>query len=121
MKFFILLFTLYLCSVKPASAQTDEFSTDRPRQTITINTITKKSIQLESGGFYQYQNDLDQHFSRFEHPYLSGRYGLLERVELRLSSAYETHRFRLYDYNPSKAVGVSNVQVGAKWNILTEQ
>lgn len=72
-----------------ASAQ-DKIETDRPTESLTAKTVGRHVFQVETGVRKDQQNTTDY---STKHPLVDWRYGLFDRLELRLSTAAETRRF----------------------------
>jgi hypothetical protein len=63
------------------STEIPPIDTDRPNQTESVNTVPKKWLQFEAGFDYQKNDDVSQ---KFLLPTLLNKYGLSNRIELRL-------------------------------------
>lgn len=90
-----------------ATAQ-DKIETDRPTKSLTAKTAGKQVLQMETGVRRDQENATDYSFKR---PVADRRYGLFERLELRLNIAAETRR--LYTEGETTD-GLLPVEIGAK-------
>jgi len=70
-----------------------EMITDRPDATESPNTVPLKSLQIETGGFYESFEENDFKTETLGYNTTLFRYGLLENLELRLGWNFEERRF----------------------------
>ncbi|SFP96707.1 transporter [Hymenobacter arizonensis] len=88
-------------------------STGRPDQTTGTNVIPKHTLQLESGLRYQ----RDEAVRSFNYPSLVMRYGLLDRLELRVGSAIQDS---LPEGSRPRSRGVGPPEIGARFSLWEE-
>jgi hypothetical protein len=109
------LFSLTVC------AQVDKIETERPGQTNTPATVPKKWVQIESGFLMQVERHypkLKDHF--IQHPSLLSKYGIGNRIELRLITELGTIKEQFVNDTTSRT-GITNVQLGGKVNFFQEK
>jgi hypothetical protein len=87
-----------------------ELVTDRPDQTESAVTVPRNSLQIEAGILYENFNDSELHSV----PGTLFRYGLFEKIELRLGAGYLVHKTHVTNN------GIGDFLIGAKINFLTE-
>ncbi len=114
MKLKITLLTL-LCAVASFSQQ---IITDRPDQTEASSTVPKGSLQIEMG-IVASSND-DDMLNSFAGPSTLLRYGLTEKIELRLFNQYEAHKLELFD-ETNKVSGFSDIELGVKLQLFKKE
>lgn len=99
-----------------------EMITDRPDATESPNTVPLKMFQIETGGFYTTNKDqgVKTELLNFNNTLL--RYGLLDRLELRLAWAISETR-EAFDNENSKIVGsgFAPLVIGAKVTVTEEK
>jgi hypothetical protein len=104
-----------------ACAQFEEIETDRPGKTNTPTTIKKKWVQIEMGFLRQSQKvdpDLKDFFT--QHPSLLTKYGITNRVELRLITEFATIK-QGYTNGDVSYTGINSLQLGGKFNFLKQK
>ncbi len=106
--FIIVAFTLH----QQAAAQA--LITDRPTQTTTSSVVTKGSLQLETGILNTSSTELDIKTSILTIPSVLLRYGLMDKLELRLASDINSVRVG----NLESDFGMGDLSMGTKVNIL---
>jgi hypothetical protein len=121
MKKIVLLNSLICFCFLKMQAQTLDYSTDRPRHSISVNTVSKKYLQLETG-LSMSTDKLSSSIKDvlFEHPSFLLRYGLLKGFELRLISDIITIKQEAINGDYIRT-GMRNVQLGAKANVLKQK
>lgn len=112
-QFFTLLFIFTSITF---SAQ--DIITDRPDQTEASSTIPKNSFQIEMGILTQTSNDNSQ--TNFAGPSTLLRYGISEKVELRLFNQFESNKLEL-DGGNSKSSGLGDIEIGTKIQLLKRE
>lgn len=120
MKTLPLLLLLLLASVITAQEKTPDLVTDRPDQTESSVVVPHKSLQIETGFVMENDNDfIDQKSYAYNTTLL--RYGLLEKLELRLGLEYLGDKM---DFNNSDSTysisGLSPLYTGFKIMIAEE-
>ena len=111
----VTLFSLNVC------AQSEKIETDRPGETNTPSTVPKKQVQIETGFLMQIEKHyrgLKDHFT--QHPSLLSKYGIGNRIELRLITELGTRKEEFVNGTTSRT-GITNVQLGGKVNFLQEK
>ena len=119
-KFFFLSLLLFIAF--KAAAQNEVIQTDRFGKTYTPFSVPKKWFQSEIG--FLKQTDKVPEFSitdkYFQHPLLFARYGLSNRIEARLISAWATEK--AIGTNITDAfTGIHTFQLGLKANFIKEK
>lgn len=105
-------FSLILC------AQIEKLETDRPGETITPGTVTKKWMQFETGLSIQTEKiNYPKKDLYIKHPYLLSKYGLGKRIEIRLITELATIKEKNVNGNTIRT-GLNSVQLGGKLNFL---
>lgn len=109
------LYTLLISSlvVGGAAAQDDKIKTDRPSETQSSETVGRKTLQVESGLFYEKRGK--EEYS-FEHPEVAVRYGILPKLELRAEITPQTEKQLEH-----KATGLKPVELGFKLGLWEEK
>lgn len=92
--------------------------TDRPDQTEASSTIPKNSFQIEMGIVSQTSND--NRLTNFAGPSTLLRYGLSDKVELRLFNQFESNKLELEGGN-IKSSGLSDIEIGAKIQLFKKE
>ncbi|HYH15087.1 MAG TPA: hypothetical protein VD794_07705, partial [Flavisolibacter sp.] len=105
---YILLLTLCSCMLY---AQ-DKIEAERPGETQTPPTLSKKQLQLEVG-FQKKQQNNEDHI--FQHPEALLRFGLTDKIELRSRILAETQR--LYTKQEIHH-GIDPIELGIKVNFF---
>ena len=93
-----------------------ELVTDRPDQTESSSTIPKRSLQIESGITIERQSKDDM--LSFLLPTTLLRYGLTEKIELRLG---EQIMYNTLEKSSKEYFGLSDLELGAKFQILKNE
>lgn len=97
---------------------------DNPRQTISVQTVPKKWLQVETGLWVKRNNVSAFKTTRYALSSLLFRYGLSNRIEARLLTgvAYSRYHFRTSITNRrGDTWGSGPVEVGGKLHILDEK
>ncbi|HRE64857.1 MAG TPA: hypothetical protein PKU77_13795 [Ferruginibacter sp.] len=97
---------------------------DNPRQTISVQTVPKKWLQVEAGLGVKVNKVYSLKTSRYALPSLLFRYGLSKRIEARLLTgiAYSRYHFRSGTIDrKSDTWGSGPVELGGKLHILDEK
>jgi hypothetical protein len=105
------LFILLLFISTQLIAQ-DKIETDRPSETIAPQTVSKNTFQLESGYRYSQQDKEDK---VVQYPDLLVRFGLFEKIELRVKATNEKQTLVSEDIFRK---GLAPVELGAKLNFF---
>jgi hypothetical protein len=107
-----------LFSPAMATAQIEKIETDRPDQTETPFTTPKKWVQLEIG-FNSQRNkpNNNEYFS----PTLLSKYGISNKVELRVITTVQTNSFILIPQGTTYQTGLSPVEIGGKISFWEEK
>ncbi len=98
-----------------------QIETDRPGETNIPATVPKKWVQMETGFLMQTERHypkLKDHF--IQHPSLLVKYGIGNRVDLRLITELSTIKEQFVNGTTSRT-GITNVQLGSKVNFLQEK
>ena len=108
----------FLLLLFSTSAQVEKIETDRPGQTNTPTTVPKKWVQVETGFLMQ----IEKHYPRmkdqsFEHPSLLSKYGLSNRIELRVITALRTIKEEAMNGTFIRT-GITDMELGGKFNFL---
>ena len=111
--FFILLFT---CNI--INAQDSPIDTDRPDQTESVNLVPKKWLQFEAG-FSSQENKKNNH--EYLTPTLLSKYGLSNRIELRLITSIITNSQIYIPTGTVSKTGLEPVEIGAKISLWEEK
>lgn len=109
-----------------AQDETPSIVTDRPDQTESAVTVPQKTFQIETGLFYEWDNDDDMESSAFNYNNTLLRYGLLSRFEFRLGFGFTAIENKINDIEEEELEAsedgedatYSDVKVGLKWNVL---
>lgn len=99
-------------------AQISSIDTDRPDQTESVFLVPKRWVQFEAGFNYQVNNVNEKEFLT---PTLLSKYGLSNKIELRLITTINTNSSRILPYGALKETGLEAVQVGAKISLFEEK
>ena len=102
-------------------AQPPKIITDRPGYTINPNTVPDKWVQSETGLYRQ----SDRYFGlnktfEFQHPSLLTKYGIGNRVELRLILIAGSTKEEAGNGTYTRT-GITSFQLGGKYNFLKEK
>jgi hypothetical protein len=117
---FFLMSVLFSVSLL-AQDEAAELVTDRPDQTESSSVVPHKSLQIETG--FIWENDESDLYKQKTFVYNSTllRYGLLERMELRLGLAYLSEEIKIKDTDTVNTIsGFSPMYAGFKIYILEE-
>ena len=101
-----------------AGAQIPKIDTDRPDQTESVVLVPKKWLQFEAGFNYQ-KNSQDE--KEFITPTLLSKYGLNNRVELRLITTIKTNSTLLIPSGTLHETGLDVTEIGAKIALFEEK
>ena len=116
-----LLATIFFFSFVQLRAQTEKIDTDRPGETRSPNTVPNQTVQTEAGFLRQ----SDKYYSDYKvvltkYPSLLTKYGIGNRVELRLITELSNEKETASNGSTS-TTGITNLQIGAKYNFLKER
>lgn len=111
------LLALFFTGMAAGYSQT-RIDTDRPDQTESAVTVPHKWIQLEAGFGKQVNSGSE---TVFQHPTLLSKYGISNRVELRLITTLNTLRDNGNPASITSASGLSPVELGAKIALWEEK
>ena len=103
--------TLFLLLLPCAATAQEKIESDRPTETQSAQTVTRKMFQLESGVVYR---RLESGGYSFQHPEVLVRYGVFKNLELRARATAETQKLKSENIN---RYGLEPVEVGVKWEI----
>ena len=113
----ISFFILALLPVFLHAQFSETLSTDRPGQALGVNTVGKKTIQIQTGINSNFMHDdLENKYSTI----LSNtviRIGLFERLELNGLINWQNDQMNINGESGSTS-GISDTELGARWNIL---
>jgi Putative MetA-pathway of phenol degradation len=112
---------LFFFLLNTATAQTgaiDPIDTDRPDQTESVNTVPKNWFQFEFG-FSRQENERNNY--EYLTPTLLSKYGLSNRIELRLITSVFTTSTLLIPAGRVRKTGLDPVEVGAKISLWEEK
>ena len=107
---FLICTTITVCS--------QNIITDRPDQTEASSTVPKNSFQIEMGIVSQTSND--NTITNFSGPSTLIRYGISEKVELRLFNQFESNKIELEGGN-SKGSGLGDIEIGTKIQLFKNE
>ncbi|MCF6279157.1 MAG: transporter [Flavobacteriaceae bacterium] len=99
-----------------ATTFSQQIITDRPDQTESSSTIPKNSFQIEMGMQQSNNNSL----TSFAGPSTLLRYGISDKIELRLFNQYESHKIEL-DGGNIKFDGLGDIEVGFKVQLFKKE
>jgi len=120
----IILVAIFISSSLFAQVEnkTVEMITDRPDATESSSVVPLHSIQIETGAFYKSFEENDFKSEVYGYNTTLIRYGLLEKLELRLGWNFEEHQFSLFgNENPNVLSGFSPLLLGVKVAISEEK
>lgn len=100
------------------TAFSQEIITDRPDQTESSSTILENSFQIEMGMVIQKSDD--NHVTSFAGPSTLIRYGISDKIELRLFNQFESHKIKL-DSGDIKTNGLGDIEVGIKVQVFKKE
>ncbi len=89
--------------------------TDRPDQTESSSTVGKGQLQLESGFLLGFEGDEGNSLRQILFPTNLFRYGLFQKIELRLVNQYEVLKI-----GEETTQGISDLEVGFKIQLLKD-
>lgn len=92
--------------------------TDRPDQTESSSTISKGSLQIEMGLVALTVEDNSE--KNFAGPSTLLRYGITEKIELRIFNQYESNKMNL-DGGELKVSGLSDLELGFKVQLFKKE
>ena len=107
---FAILLTTLSCKLNA------QIVTDRPDQTESSSTVPKGSLQLESGILIGYGDNSQVNTRQMLLPTNLFRYGITERIELRLLNQLE-----MLKINDEKIGGISDLEIGTKIQLLKKE
>ena len=116
MKIFYTLF--FFCFFSSIHAQPSKIDADRPDQTESVNTVPKKWLQFEAG--FNYQKN-DKFTKEFLLPTLLSKYGLSNRIELRLITTINQQRINIPATGKFNSTILEQVEAGAKIGLFEEK
>jgi hypothetical protein len=90
----------------------DKIEADRPSESIAPQTVSRNTFQLESGYKYSQQDEEDK---VVQQPEVLLRFGLFEKIELRLKATQEEQTFTSENI---RRTGLAPVELGAKYNFF---
>lgn len=111
----ICLFLILLFVSGISFAQTKIF-TDRPNVTDAVSLIPKRTFQIEAGYLNQYYNEDNLNYHFITIPNLNFKYGLSNRIELRLLSSYNLLKYG----SESDESGLSPITLSPKLKIIDQ-
>jgi len=115
-KFIVFIFSLF--TLLTIYAQDEAIDTDRPDQTESVNIVPKKWFQFEVG-FNIQGNEKNAH--EYLTPTLLNKYGLTDRIELRLITTLITNSYMLIPQGTVSKTGIDPIEVGAKISLMQEK
>ncbi|MCH9659720.1 MAG: transporter [Bacteroidetes bacterium] len=117
---FILLTTI-ISFAQDAPLEQESLITDRPDATEASSTVGAGVIQIETGAFYTSFEENENKIETYGYNTTLVRYGLLDKLELRLGWNFEEIRFSFDgEENPNVLSGFSPLLAGAKIDIAEE-
>jgi len=90
--------------------------TDRPDQTESPNALNKGALQIESGYLSLKDRENKKSITQNLAPTNLFRYGLTEKIELRLLAQFENQKS-----DKKKISGISDIEIGVKLKILKKE
>ncbi len=108
----------FLCLSFIAHAQIPKIDTDRPDQTESVNIVPKKWLQFEAGFNYQKNDDISHEFLV---PTLLSKYGLSNRIELRLITTILRQSVDIPSLGKINNTELEQVEIGAKVALFEEK
>lgn len=100
------------------SAFSQELITDRPDQTESSSTVTKGSLQIESGLLLGFSESNSISHREISAPTTLFRLGLTEGIEIRVSNQYENIKNQT---TKEEISGISDLELGTKIQILKQE
>ncbi len=102
--------------------QPPEMITDRPDATESSSIVPRKTLQVETGGFYESFEDGDVTTKTYTYNTALLRYGLFDNVELRLGWDYVEQKTEINGTQVGRTLsGLSPLLAGAKIGISEEK
>ena len=96
----------------------DELPVDRFGASYSPYTVGKNKLMMEAGTGFNFEKSDDFKTRSWDLPILRLRYGILEKVELQLSSFYTFEKDQLIYFTPLKERGLSQLNAAVKYNFL---
>ena len=90
--------------------------TDRPDQTESSSTVGLGNLQLETGLLISFTVDGERSTRQILAPTTLFRYGITNGIEIRLLSQFESQKV-----GDNKIQGISDIEVGTKFNIIQDE
>jgi len=113
----ILLLGLFMISALTAKAQT--IVTDRPDQTEASSTVPAGMLQIESGLLFQSSESEGVEVRSYTYPNTLLRLGVVKNFEFRFVTQLESEVIEANDMVVSNESGMSNLEVGFKYRLLS--
>lgn len=110
----LLFFLSLIVNYQLLAQQTGRMETDRPDQTESPYIVKKKYIQAEIG----FNREVDKNTVTLVHPTILCKYGLHNKLELRVITSFHQQKDRLLH---AKNSGLHPVQIGAKLSLTEEK
>lgn len=104
-----------------AQSQTGSIETDRPDQTECPYTVPKKWVQLEAGFLKMAEKETGSTGYHFHHPALLSKYGITDKLELRIITELATTKEKLHTGKTYLQTGFSSLQLGGKISLFEEK
>jgi hypothetical protein len=118
----ILLFTIFSSIDLKAQEEVPELVTDRPDQTESSVTVPTRSVQLETGFVYAFDETKEEKIKDFAYNTSLLRFGVLKNLELRFAFAYLGLNSENLETNEvTKVDGWASMNVGIKIFITEEK
>ncbi|MEO7292730.1 MAG: transporter [Ginsengibacter sp.] len=111
-------YTLILSLISVSLYAQKQIDTDRPDQTESVFLVPKKWIQFEAGFNFQKNSSTENEFLT---PTLLSKYGLSNRIELRLITTFKTSSSSTIPIGTLRETGLDVVEVGAKISLFEEK
>jgi hypothetical protein len=111
------LIGFFLLMIGRVSAQIEKIDTDRPDQTESVVNTPKKYFQAEFGFGKENYKEANYNIS---HPSFLFKYGLSNRVELRLEGGFQSTYIHLIP-NPNYTTYFEPVELGARVSLFEEK
>lgn len=116
MKIFCSFIFISICT--NVLAQISAIDTDRPDQTESVYTVPKNYLQFETGFVFQKNNDGSEEFLI---PTLLSKYGISEKIELRLITSILSERIDDYANGKFHHTKLDQIELGAKISLWEEK
>lgn len=118
-QYLLLIFALFIAQTVLSQDELPPINTDRPDQSESPLTLPKKTFQIESGFTFGWDKQDGMEKKDLGYNSTLFRYGLLNRLELRLGSGYAGLDIKDNNIDSSYTKGgMIPIYVGLKWNIL---